>query len=227
MNRQKSHSLLCISLILLIVVGCSSAPPPTQIATPTQVPPTATPIPIPPTLEASPTSMPPTDTSLPPTPAQEGVSTSVIIVSNKIPGSAHLDLWLEFAFAPGDKLPGSQIDADLNNGSLDLVLPGGDKKTIVGEPHSPTDSEVTNNIFLPENLGISGSLVSNGKPPLDGMSFENYNPSPAGPEIRIPLEKLSYFSVNGLYQITWHSGSLLSNTLSFESDGSTITVQAP
>jgi hypothetical protein len=146
-----------------------------------------------------------TETPITLTPTHEAtVPVTVKIVSHENPASSRLELWLEFAFMPGDILPGSQIESDLNNGSLELTLPGGEKKTYERVP-SPTDSEI----------------------PLNGMSFENYNDSPSGPGIRIPIENISDVSAKGEYQVSWHSDNLRSNTVTFEWDGEKITVHEP
>jgi Tol biopolymer transport system component len=163
-------------------------------------------------------------------PTQEAIpsSTSLVrIVSNNSPASSRLELWLEFAFAPGDTLPGSQIESELNNGILELTLPGGEKKTFEQVPHSLTDSEITSDLLLPQGIGTQGSPPPAGALPLNGFLFENYSNSPNGPQIRIPLEKISDISVIGEYQIAWKSGNLISNTVTFEWDGTGITVHVP
>ena len=162
---------------------------------------------------------------IPSTPTHETIPSSTVrIVSHENPASSRLELWLEFAFEPGDTLLGSQIETDLNNGSLELTLPSGEKKTFKQVPHSPTDSEITSDVWLPEGTGIRTSPPPAGALPLNGFLFENYSNSPNGPQIRIPLEKISDISVIGEYQVAWKSGNLISNTLIFEWDGEKITV---
>ena len=143
-----------------------------------------------------------TPITFPPT-HEATVPVTVRIVSNKNPASSSLELWLEFAFMPGDILPGSQIEFDLNNGSLELMLPGGEKKTYPQAPHSPSDSEITSDVWLPEGTGIRTSPPPTGALPLNGFLFENYSNSPNGPQIRIPLEKISDISVIGEYHVVW------------------------
>lgn len=166
------------------------------------------------TLAAISTALP-TSTSVPPTniptvtlvastPALENSQTiivSVAIVSPSIPGSPTQDLYLEFLFNPGDVLPGAQIDAELNNGTLELTLPGGEKKSYPGIP------------------------ADTGGMPFSSQSFENYSDTPSGPAIRIPCETIPDISAMGEYQISWHSENFQSNVLLFEWDGNKITVQ--
>jgi hypothetical protein len=197
---------------------------------PVAIPATATPVPPTTTHESMPTPLPPTATPNPSTPTDETLPTSippVKIVSHENPASSRLELWLEFAFMPGDILPGSQIESDLNNGSLELTLPGGEKKTYQRVPHSPTDSEITSDIWLPEGIGVQMSPPPAGTLPLNGLSFENYTDSPNGPQIRVPIETLPDISAKGQYQVTWQSGSLRSNTVTFEWDASKITIHEP
>ena len=155
------------------------------------------------------------------------VPVTVRIVSHENPASSRLEVWLEFAFMPGDILPGSQIESGLNNGSLELTLPSGEKKTYERAPHSPTDSEITSDLWLPEGIGVQMSQPPAGTLPLNGLSFENYTVSSNGPQIRVPIETLPSISAQGQYQITWQSGSLRSNTMTFEWDGSKITIHEP
>jgi Tol biopolymer transport system component len=110
-------------------------------------------------------------------------------------------LWLEFAILPGDILPGSQIEAALDNGFLELTLPGGEVKTFPQVPPATSD--------------------------LKAASFENYGSVPSGPQIRIPLETLADISMVGRYQVTWQSGMMHSNTVTFEWDGTQIIVFEP
>ena len=200
----------------------------TACGAPAAIQSTTTPIPLTPTHETSPTPMPPTAMPIPSTPTHETIPSSIVrIVSHENPASSRLELWLEFAFEPGDTLPGSQIESDLNNGSLELTLPSGEKKTFKQVPHSPTDSEITSDVWLPEGTGIRTSPPPVGALPLNGFLFENYSNSPNGPQIRIPLEKISDISVIGEYQVAWKSGNLVSNALTFEWDGEKITVHEP
>ncbi len=226
MKRYKSlRVMIDLGLGALLLVACSTPPQPTAVAT--AIPPTATAVPSTPTLETLPTPLPPTDMPIPPTSIDQTApasGSSVRIVGHENPATSRLELWLEFPVKPGDTLPGSQIESDLNSGSLELTLPGGDKKTFEQVPHSPTDAEINSDIWLPQDIGVRMSAPPAGSLPLNGMSFENYTDAPGGPQIRIPLENLPAISAKGQYQISWQSGSLRSNTLTFEWDGSKITV---
>ncbi len=173
-------------------------------------------------------SSPTTETPITLTPNHEAiVPITVRIVSNENPASSRLEIWLKFSFKPGDTLPGSQIESELNNGILELTLPSGEKKSFEQVPHSPTDSEITSDLWLPQGTGVRTSPPPAGSLPLNGFSFENYTNSPTGPQIRIPIENLSDISAKGQYQISWRSGSLSSNTVTFEWDGAKITVHEP
>ena len=169
-------------------------------------------------------------TLLPFAPTEESSLTFIpfvrIVAHESMPSSGQ-ELWLEFPFNPGDVLPGSQIESYLNNGSLELTLPNGEAKTISQVPHSPVDSEVTSDIWLPGNTGIQKSPAPAGMLPLNGMSFENYNESPSGPQIRIHRESLPDLSSIGQYKISWKSGDLISNVVVFGWDGKKITVREP
>ncbi len=167
-----------------------------------------------------------TPITLPPT-YEATVPVTVRIAGNENPASSRFEIWLKFSFKPGDILPGSQIESELNNGILELTLPGGQKKSFEQIPHSPTDSEITSNVFLPEGIGIRTFPSPAGTLPLNGFSFENFSNSPNGPQIRIPVEKISDISVIGEYQVAWKSGNLISDTLTFEWDGEKITVHEP
>jgi hypothetical protein len=161
------------------------------------------------------------------TPTQEVSSTnisSVRIVSHEFIPPAGLELWLEFQIVPGDVLPGSQIETALNNGSIELVMPGGETKTIDRVPHSPLESELSRDIWLLEGTAIRSSPPPAGMLPLNGMSFENFNEFPAGPQIRIHLEALTGLSVAGQYKISWKSGDSISNVLVFNWDGAKISI---
>jgi hypothetical protein len=153
-----------------------------------------------------------------------GNFSSVKIVSHESIPPAGLELWLEFQMTPGDILAGSQIETALNNGLIELVMPDGETKTIDQVPHSPLESELSSDIWLPEGIGIQMSPAPAGMLPLNGMSFENYNDLPNGPQIRIHLEALTGLSVAGQYQISWKSGDLISNVLVFNWDGVKITI---
>ena len=153
-----------------------------------------------------------------------GSLSSVKIVSHESILPAGLELWLEFQINTGEVLAGSQIETTLNNGVIELVLPGGETKTIAQVPHSPLESEVSSDIWLPEGTGIQMSPAPAGMLPLNGMSFENYNDFPNGPQIRIHLEALTGLSVAGKYQISWKSGGLVSNVLVFNWDGAKISI---
>jgi len=199
----------------------------TACGAPATIQSTATPITLPPTHETTPTPMPPIAMPIPATSTHETVPSSTVrIVGHENPASSRLELWLEFAFEPGDTLLGSQIETYLNNGSLELTFPIGEKKTFEQVPHSPTDSEIKSDVWLPEGTGIRTSPPPAGALPLNGFLFENYSNAPIGPQVRIPLDKISDISVIGEYQITWKSGDLISNTLTFEWDGEKIIVHA-
>lgn len=181
---------------------------------------------IPPLETSTPTQIPAMSTATA-TPTQEFSNTnisSVRIVSHEFIPPAGLELWLEFQMTPGDILAGSQIETALNNGSIELVLPGGETKTIDQVPHSPLESELSSDIWLPEGTAIQMSQPPAGMLPLNGMSFENYNELPAGPQIRIHLEALTDLSVAGQYKISWKSGDLISNVLVFNWDGAKISI---
>jgi hypothetical protein len=110
---------------------------------------------------------------------------------------------------------------------LGCCASGGKKqwKKILGKvPHSPSAEEMTNSICLPEGTGIRTVPAAAEALPINRYSFENYTDSPNGPQIRIPVEKIPDISAKGQYQITWQSGSLLSNKLTFEWDGKSILV---
>jgi hypothetical protein len=58
---------------------------------------------------------------------------------------------------------------------------------------------------------------------LSEYTFENYNDTPHGPQIRIPLEEaLRGFAV-GEYRLTWQSIGSFSESITFEWDGKAIT----
>ncbi|KAF0110304.1 MAG: hypothetical protein FD147_1770, partial [Chloroflexi bacterium] len=152
--------LFFITLVVMCIVISGCGPSADQTATMTAavwspspkltlVPPTATN-----------TLIPPTATPIPPTPTQENSGTLISLVKivnhESMPPNGQ-QLWLEFAINPGDILPGSQVEAFLNNGTLELVLPGGEKKTLTLVPHSPTDDELSTDIWLPEGTGIRWS----------------------------------------------------------------------
>ena len=69
--HKLSHPLVGITLVLLLLAGCSAPATTPAPPTPIPVPPTATPVP------ATSTPIPPTPTSVPPTPTPQVSSTSV------------------------------------------------------------------------------------------------------------------------------------------------------
>jgi formylglycine-generating enzyme required for sulfatase activity len=148
----------------------------------------------------------PSTTEVPATPASQTPETQSAdnprfrIVCHESPGTTRLELWLEFAFNSDNKLPGSQIEADLADGSLELTNPNGKKKSY---PQIPNTS---------------------GGQSLNGATFENYNKdSNAGPQVRIDTSKIAEISAKGKYKVFWKSGSLTTNVLTFTWDGTRIT----
>jgi Tol biopolymer transport system component len=148
--------------------------------------------------------------TLPPVPVVTGTplplaDQSVMIVSHvpSFPTFNAAELWLEFLIPPGQNLAGSAIEAYLANGTLELVLPDGKKQSL---PQIPSPSEMAM---------------------LRNSTFENYNQNPEGPQVRIPLGELVKAPTQGLYQVTWHSGSLQSNTILLDWDGNKIIPREP
>jgi len=222
---RKFLFVITLVVICIMISGCGSSREQAVTMTAAVGSPTPKPTQVLPT--AAYTLIPPTATLIPPTPTQESSGTLISlvkIVNHESMPPAGQQLWLEFAFNPGDILPGSQIEATLNNGTLELVMPGGEKKSLAQVPHSPTVDELSTDIWLPEGTGIQSSPPPAGTLPLNGMSFENYADSPNGPQIRIAVENLSDLTATGQYQITWQSGDLRSNSLIFDWNGKEITV---
>lgn len=222
---RKFLFVITLVVICIMISGCGSSVEKAVTTTSTVFSPTPKITLIPPT--ATYTVNPPTTTSIPPTQTMESSGTLISlvkIVNHESMPPAGQQLWLEFAFNPGDILSGSQIEAILNNGMLELVLPGGEKKSLAQVPHSPTENELSTDIWLPEGTGIQSSPPPTGTLPLNGMSFENYADKPNGPQIRIAIENLSDLTTTGQYQITWQSGDLQSNSLVFDWNGKEITV---
>ena len=222
---RKFLFVITLVVMCLMISGCGSSKDQAVIMTAAVWSPTTKPTLVPPT--ATYTLIPPTATLIPPTPTQESSGTLISlvkIVNHESMPPAGQQLWLEFAFNPGDILPGSQIETILNNGILELVTPGGEKKSLAQAPHSPTEDELSTDIWLPEGTGIQSSPPPAGTLPLNGMTFENYADTVNGPQIRIAIENLSDLTATGQYQITWQSGDLRSNSVLFEWNGKEITV---
>jgi len=222
---RKYFIFITMVVICIMISGCGPSADQAVTITAAVGSPTPKPTLVPPT--ATYTLIPPTATLIPPTPTNESSGTLISlvkIVNHESMPPAGQQLWLEFAFNPGDILPGSQIEAILNNGTLELVMPGGENKSLAQVPHSPTEDELSTDIWLPEGTGIQSSPPPAGSLPLNGRSFENYADSPNGPQIRIAVENLSDLTATGQYQITWQSGDLRSNSLVFDWNGKEITI---
>ena len=230
-----------------------TAIPPTATAIPptaTPIPPTVTPLPtatpIPPTATPSPTVTPtttqtatktrtatitrtPTPTGPTRTPSPRPPTPTPIppfkIVGHAGARNAKIDIWIEFIIQPGQSLKGSDIETYLNKGTLEVAYPNGEIKQYQEMPSSPTDSEVSNNAWLPEGIGVSWSSPQAGSSPLSTMVFENYTSNPSGPQIRIPLENI--LNAKGQYQLIWRSGIFASTAFVLDWDGINITVQTP
>jgi TolB protein len=143
------------------------------------------------------------------------------------PLTSKLELYLEFGFDQGSSLSGTEIERYLNEGVLEITTPDGKNKTFKKIPSSPTDSEISNNIWLPEGIAVNMSPAPAGSLPLHGIIFENYNELPGGPQIRLPLQENDVVSGTGVYQISWQSGNLRSNILKFEWNGAGLIIQEP
>jgi len=155
------------------------------------------------------------------TPSQNSgaaVVTEVILQNHAIFQDKRLELWLEFVFKPGDILLGAEVDSYLDNGTLELTLPGGQKKTY---PQTPSANWEGRDVWLPENFGISRSVQPGSSKAL--VKFENYSDKPAGPQWRIALEKIPEVSAPGRYQISWQSGSLRTKNVVVDWNGKEIT----
>lgn len=228
--RRKTGNLVTIlGLVLIVLAGCgapaaTSAPPSAAPALPTAtlIPPTATPLPptatfttvpataTPTKVLASPTPRPPTPTPIP----------AVKIVAHPGASSAQDELWLEFTFLKGETLTGDALSQSLENGVFEVILPDGTQKTFEGIPPAPQDGAAAQEaVWLPEGVAINSMSDSSGSYFLSTYTFENYNDTPHGPQIRIPLEDILQGLGAGTYQLSWRSVGTFSESLTFEWGG--------
>lgn len=188
---------MCICLIAALSVA-SCGPSPEQIATLTASSWTATPQP---TLTSTPMQTP----AQPTVPSEAAFIPTVNILSHEpsFPSLGAVELWLEFAIGPGETITGSEIATYLWDGTLEVELPGGEKREYPQVPSPMT-------------------LVG-----MEDERFDNQGLAPAGPQIRIALGELLNASAKGQYKVLWHSTDLSSKTMVLDWSGETVTPGEP
>ena len=157
-------------------------------------------------------------------PAQTERDFSVRIVSNTAI-STQAQLMLQFLFRSTAMVEGKRIESYLKDGVLELVEPNGTKRSVKNFPQSPTHAELARELWLPEALTVTKDESETSTSPLGAMDFLNGTDNPIGPQLRIPLPRILDITLKGVYEVSWHSRSLISNAVKVEWDGSSLKLR--